>query len=801
MSPERWKQVNKVFCSALECEPGQRAVFLDEACTGDVELRKEVESLIRHHEQTGSFIDSPAFDVAAQKLSEDQRELVEGQVLGHYTIVSLLGAGGMGEVYLAQDSKLRRKVALKLLSVSLTKDEERVRRFEQEAHAASALNHPNILTVYDVDQVEGLHFIASEYIAGKTLRQHITEANLSLSELLDVAIQVAGALSAAHEEGIVHRDIKPENIMLRPDGYVKVLDFGLAKLTEKQTTVTDTRSPTLAAVKTDTGVVMGTAHYMSPEQARGIAVDVRTDIFSLGIVIYEMVTGRVPFEGETPSHVIVAILEKEPASLESHLSSAPAELQRVVSKALAKDRDERYESARDLLIDLKALRQGLESEPKVDSPATRRRHKAERASEKKAITVTRPIWLAALLALVIAGAAWLYFPRKASEPSLPPMTVTPFTTFEGFERGPSFSPDGKFMAFVWGGEKNDNIDIYIQRIGSSGPPFRLTDDPAADFHPVWSPDGSQIAFARFKSETDKANYIKPALGGPERKIYSSSVKAFWGGDKQMDWSPDGKFLVAPDRLSEGGPYHILLMSPETLERRQLTFAPDYSFGDLHPEFSPDSQSIAFVRANGNLSAEDVYVIPLAGGEPRRLTFDNQHIECLTWTADGRGIVFSSNRSGIQSLWKVSSSGGTPERLPVGEIGASAPDISRQGNRLAFVKQVSDANIYRISLDRSARGRSTPTKFASSTQTDWIPNVSPDGQRVAFTSDRSGQHEIWLCDNTGSNLSQLTSYAAASPRWSPDGQQIAFDSREGGATSNVYVISSQGRCAPPSYPRR
>jgi serine/threonine protein kinase len=587
MTPERWKQVNGVFCSALEREPGQRVVFLAEACAGDDELRKEVDSLIRYHEQTGSFIDSPAFDVATQKLPEDQRELVEGRVLGHYKILSLLGAGGMGEVYLAQDSKLRRKVALKLLSVSFTKDDERVRRFEQEAHAASALNHPNILTVYDVDQVEGLHFIASEYIAGKTLRQHITEANLSLGEALDVAIQVAGALSAAHEQGIVHRDIKPENIMLRPDGYVKVLDFGLAKLTEKRTTAASTQSPILAAVKTDTGAVMGTAHYMSPEQARGIAVDLRTDIFSLGIVIYEMVTGRVPFEGDTPSHVIVAILEKEPASLESHLPGSPAELQRIVSKALAKDREERYESVKDLLIDLKALRQGLESEAKVESvmaPVTRSRRKPERVSEKKAIPLSRSIWLATLLALVIVGTAWLYFHRKASEPTLPPMRVTPFTTFQGFEFGPSFSPDGRFIAFCWWGKKGDNLDIYIQRIGSSGPPFRLTDDPAADFHPVWSPDGSQIAFARFKSETDKANYIKPALGGPERKIYSSSVKAFWGGDKQMDWSPDGKFLVAPDRLSEGGPYHILLMSPETLERRQLTFAPDTVSGICTPSF-------------------------------------------------------------------------------------------------------------------------------------------------------------------------------------------------------------------------
>src|SRR4030095_5953357 len=379
------------------------------------------------------------------------------------------------------------------------------------------------------------------------------------------------------------------------------------------------------------------------------------------------------------------------------------------------------------------------------------------------------------------------------QPTLPPMKVAPLTSLLGFELNPSFSPDGNFIAFCWGGEKDDNIDVYIQRIGSSDPPFRFTTDPAADINPVWSPDGAYIAFSRVKSDTEKAGYIKPYPGGPERKIYTPTIKAGWGGQKQIDWSPDGKFLVSPDRLSPDGPYQIILISPDTLEWRQLTFAPQNSFGDLNPQFSPDGQSVAFSRSiRSGTSTLDIYIVPVAGGEPRRLTFDNKHIECLSWTADAREIVFSSDRGGLLSLWRIAASGGTPEQLPVGELGASAPSISRQGNRLAFVKKVSDTNIYRLSLDRSSRNE--PTRIASSTQLDWNPGISPDGKRIAFESERSGQHEIWLSDSDGSNLSRLTDVGtySGSPSWSPDGQQIAFDSREkGSATANIYVISAQG----------
>src|SRR6185503_7106614 len=287
-------------------------------------------------------------------------------VLGHYSIINKIGAGGMGEVYLAQDQKLDRKVALKVLPADLSSNEQRMRRFVQEAKAASALNHPNIITIYEIGDTDSRHFIVTEFIEGETLRQRMKHQHVRLSDILEFAIQTAGALTAAHTAGIVHRDIKPENIMVRRDGYIKVLDFGLAKLTQPEGSPTDTEAPTKALVDTGAGTVVGTANYMSPEQAKGKRVDGRTDIWGLGAVIYEMVAGHVPFEGETPTEVIGLILNKEPLPLARYDRETPAELERIVAKALTKDLEERYQTAKDLLVDLKRLKRQLELEAEIE---------------------------------------------------------------------------------------------------------------------------------------------------------------------------------------------------------------------------------------------------------------------------------------------------------------------------------------------------------------------------------------------------------------------------------------------------
>jgi serine/threonine-protein kinase len=368
MSPERYQQIGELYQQVLQLEASERGAFLAKACDSDEDLRKEVEYLVSSTAQLKSFLNTGALGAAAKLLVNDRVEFSPGQRIHHYEIVAALGAGGMGEVFLADDKKMGRKVALKLLPAHFTQDPQRVRRFNQEAQAVVALNHPNIVSIYDIGQAQGIHFIVTELIEGETLRRRMSGAQLKLSETIDVAIQVNSALVAAHQAGIVHRDIKPENIMLRMDGYVKVLDFGLAKLLEKSASTpnTDSAIATQALVKTGAGEVMGTVGYMSPEQARGIEIDARTDIWSLGVVTYEMASGRLPFEGATPAEAIARIIEREPAPLARYAPELPAELERIITKALTKDRQERYQTAKELLVDLTKLKQRLAVESEME---------------------------------------------------------------------------------------------------------------------------------------------------------------------------------------------------------------------------------------------------------------------------------------------------------------------------------------------------------------------------------------------------------------------------------------------------
>ncbi|MBX3280419.1 MAG: protein kinase [Acidobacteria bacterium] len=360
MKPERWQKIDLLLGAALEREPAERAVFLAEACAGDETLQQEVESLLRSEQAAGSFMETPVAALAADALAAEQARARVGERLGHYQILSRLGAGGMGEVYLARDGRLGRNVALKLLPVQFYSDPDRVRRFEREGRAASALNHPNIITIHDFGEVGGVYYIATELIRGETLRQQLASGPMNLRDAIGVGQQTASALSVAHAAGIIHRDIKPENIMLRADGYVKVLDFGLAKLTGRRTAAVDSEDITMAKESTEIGAVMGTVQYMSPEQVRGQKVDARSDIFSLGVVLYEMLAGESPFARATTADVIAAILDHEPPPLARYLSEAPRELEHILSKALRKNREERYQTAEDLLLDLKDFKQELE---------------------------------------------------------------------------------------------------------------------------------------------------------------------------------------------------------------------------------------------------------------------------------------------------------------------------------------------------------------------------------------------------------------------------------------------------------
>src|SRR5216117_3178419 len=362
MTPARLQTIEEIFHAALDQEPDRVGAFLDTACEGDELLRRKVETLLASHQRAGSFIETSTVGIATRIIENGQADLLVGQTFGHYKISKRIGSGGMGEVYLATDVTAGRKAALKLLPMRFTGDAERLKRFQQEARAVVALNHPNIVTVYEIGEENSIHYIASELIEGETLRDRLTRGALQLSEALDVAIQIASALTAAHRAGIVHRDIKPENIMLRPDGYVKVLDFGIAKLAEQELPTTMSRDEALLLVETNLGSILGTVRYMSPEQACGAHVDAGTDIWSLGVVLYEMVTGHEPFTGDTPREVMTSILEKEPPPLTRYIAHAPAELQQIVSKTLRKGRAQRYRSAHELLDALKDLRRTLDFE-------------------------------------------------------------------------------------------------------------------------------------------------------------------------------------------------------------------------------------------------------------------------------------------------------------------------------------------------------------------------------------------------------------------------------------------------------
>lgn len=428
MTPERWDQVGKLYHDALEVEPEHRTAFLDQACAEDASLRREVESLLAVETQVGDFIAAPAFEAAAQLLTEKALSALTGRRLGEYEVLRFLGKGGMGEVYLARDPSLDRMIALKLLLPDFTGDEARVSRFVREAKAVSALNHPNIITIHEIGEADGRRYIATEFIEGQTLRRQLSARQLKMSDKVEIVLQIAQALDAAHNAGIIHRDIKPENVMVRPDGLVKVLDFGLAKLTETAVTQSefDTQVTSDASFKTGPGILLGTVAYMSPEQLRGHEADSRCDLFSLGVLFYELIAGRRPFTGETSSHVVVAILEKDPPPLTQFAPETSSEIQRIIGKLLSKDAAQRYQSARDLMTELERFRQRLFADTAADKQQTD--ELSVQSTGKGAATDTKTtfarlfrqlqfhrrfVW-GALALLVLATAGFFYFSRSAT---------------------------------------------------------------------------------------------------------------------------------------------------------------------------------------------------------------------------------------------------------------------------------------------------------------------------------------------------------------------------------------------------
>jgi eukaryotic-like serine/threonine-protein kinase len=716
-----------------------------------------------------------------------------GQTISHYRIVEKLGGGGMGVVYKAEDTRLHRFVALKFLPDEVAQDPQALARFQREAQAASALNHPNICTIYDIGEHDGRAFIAMEFISGKTLDRLIPRNGLRVNEALKQSVQIANALAAAHNAGIVHRDLKPGNVMATEQGLVKVLDFGLAKLTESGSSGEDEATRTLKPT-TEEGVIVGTVSYMSPEQAEGKKVDARSDIFSFGAVLYEMVTGRRAFQGNSRLSTLTAILREEPKPAGQVVDGLPRELERIIARCLRKDPERRFQTTSDLKVTLEELKE--ESDSGTLGVVTRPRHQLRGV-----------VWVIALAAVCLVGAIW--FVRPAVKPSEPTLTAVPLTTYGGFQREPTFSPDGNQVAFVWDGDKQDNPDIYVKLIGTTGPPLRLTTDAASDFSPAWSPDGRFIAFLRELSGQKSAVLLIPALGGPERKITEIDSAARDLPGPFLAWSPEGNHLIISDRDSPTGPFALFLLSIETGEKKKLTSPPPQLVGDSSPAFSPDGHTLAFSRRL-DFGLGDLYLVNLQAspdgftstGEVKRITFENRGASHPAWTADGREIVLDDSVS--LSRIAATGPGAKPQQLASLGSGIIGLAISRSGQRLIFVHAILHSNIWRLSspiVDRSLSTRHSKTpqplgstaSFISSTRNDSAPQFSPDGKRIAFISERSGHLEIWVCDGDGSNAVQLTSFGGpqvSTPRWSPDGTRIAFDSDAEGEY-DIWVIGANG----------
>jgi serine/threonine protein kinase len=456
-----------------------------------------------------------------------------GKTISHYRILEKLGEGGMGVVYKARDTHLDRFVALKILPAERVADADRKRRFVQEAKAASSLNHPHIVTIHDIDEADGVHFIAMEHVQGKTLDQLIPRHGMRLNEALKTAVQMADALAAAHAVGIVHRDLKPANVMVSENGSVKILDFGLAKLAER----TDGSDPDAKTVQlgsdsqTEEGTILGTVSYMSPEQAEGKQVDARSDIFSFGSLLYEMVTGQRAFRGDSNLAIMTSILREEPKRASEIVKGLPSELEKIINRCLRKERDRRWQT----MVDVKNLLQ--ESKEEVESGGHARVLTPQRGRHWQLV------WPALAFILLAIGSVVVWLSRSTARVAEAPLRAVPLTTYPGEESQASFSPDGNQVAFAWNGEKQDNYDIYIKLIGTPGH-SRLTSHPAADYGPAWSPDGRSIAFLRDLPEGKSAVLLIPAIGGPERKLAETvtpiGVDSFGPDARCLAWSSSGR---------------------------------------------------------------------------------------------------------------------------------------------------------------------------------------------------------------------------------------------------------------------
>ena len=782
MNPELWRKVEECFHAALEYSPETRTAFLDKVCGGEADLRWQVELLLAREEQAGTFLETSAFQDLGVAFPLSNCEF------GSYRIVSALGAGGMGEVYRAHDSKLDRDVAVKILPLEFAHDPERLARLRREARTLASLNHPNIAVIYGLEQLGEADCLVLELVEGETLRGPVP-----LDKALDYALQVAEALHAAHEKSIIHRDLKPDNVKITPQGRVKVLDFGLAKpmseLESAQAAECGPNKRGTSAIQPPRGESVmreflkghqevsypkdgqatltltrggiGTPGYMSPEQARGTAagvvIDKRTDIWSFGCLLYELLTGKRAFSGDTAEERLAAVLEREP-DWNALPANTPSSVRKLLRCCLQKDVAQRLDN-------IGAVRQVLEA-----SAAQERGFRRWRAPVAAAIT----------LAAITSGAIWM---RMSSQIALPDQPI-PLTTYFGDEDFPDFSPDGNQVVFSWNGEHGE-VDHLFTKIVRSENYRQLTKGNLEEFSPKWSPDGRWIAFQRRTPRTNdipgsEYTFLISATGGNERKIREGHCSG-------LSWSSNSSALVC---AAESG---LTLTSIENGGMRQLTSVKKGEL-DEYPAFSPNGRRLLFIHGK-ELAGCDLYVLELNAdlsprGEPRRVTTTHASpyaVADVAWTGDGHDAIWaiSRNMPYVLTLNRVSVTGDGPlELLPFGRD-VYGPTVAR--HRLAYVHRSRDIDIWRTD------GRTPQRHPVSSTEVDLSPQFSPDGKRIAFESDRSGPEEIWVANADGSEPLQVTHFGryCGSPHWSPDGRWIAFDVFMESGVWDIWAVESKG----------
>jgi len=831
MKPERWHEVDKILQSVLERDPAERGAYLDQVCAGDEQLRHAVLTVMASYKEDGTFMASPVLEVSGDDFA-DGAKLKPGDSIGPYRIRKPIGRGGMGEVYLAEHTTLSREVALKILPEHFLDDAQRVQRFRQEARAVLALNHPNVVTVYDIGEAEGVHFISTEFVEGQTLRERMAHARLTVSEAIEIAAQVAGAIAYAHEKGVIHRDIKPENIMLRPDGYVKVLDFGIAKLTERQTKTTadPNEAQTRMKVETSPGMVMGTAHYMSPEQARGKKVDERTDTWSLGAVLYEMLTGRPPFEGETPSDIIGLILQRDPAPLSALMPDAPPELERIVSKALDKSQDERYQTAKDLLADLRRFKRRYEHDADIERsmpPSDSKQVAAQVSTGGQRVNATgagepntamavagptassaeyivsefkrhRTGVLITLLALVvvIAGVGFELFKfrsRTTAGQTAPALKMTPLP-MNGIVRFAVLSPDGKYIAYrLASSEQGSTQSLWVKHLPTDSELQILPPTKNGLALDTFTADSNYLYYAERNIETNVNSFNRvPVVGGVPKKLIDNINDL-----QSYAISPDGK-QFAGIRINKGVNTLIVANEDGTGEKSLATRGGEHEWFDGSPAWSPDSHTIAcFAGSNAVGESDTLIAVNVADGAQKQIgtmKWTTLYTNSIVWLPGGSGMIVSAGESFAApiQLWYVSYPAGAPRRLINDLNSYYIGGVTADAKTLLAVQSKTSADVWVL----PASGDASQPKQVTFTNADWLGSPAawtPDGQ-IVLDSTAGGRRSLWVMGADGSNRRPLLRGTDEDygPSVSPDGRYVAFTSMRNGGLPHLWRVDMDGR---------